>query len=41
VLLAEHAGEKTEEVAQILFMKATLYTEVLDNRSRGSSCWSS
>ncbi len=34
-LLAEHAGEKTEEVAQILFMKATLYTEVLDNTEQG------
>jgi thiol-disulfide isomerase/thioredoxin len=35
VLLAEHAGQKTEEVAQILFMKATLYTEVLDNQEQG------
>lgn len=34
-LLAEHAGEKTEEVAQILFMKATLYTEVFDDMETG------
>ena len=34
-LLAEHAGEKTDEVAQILFMKATLYTEVFDSAERG------
>jgi len=30
-LLAEHKGEKTEEVAKILAMKAMLYTEVFDN----------
>jgi thiol-disulfide isomerase/thioredoxin len=35
VLLAEHAAEKTDEVAQILFMKATLYTEVLGNSEQG------
>ncbi|HUB86445.1 MAG TPA: TlpA disulfide reductase family protein [Verrucomicrobiae bacterium] len=29
-LLAEHKGEKTEAVAEILFMKAQLYDEVLD-----------
>jgi peroxiredoxin len=34
-LLAEHAGEKTEAVAQILFMKATLYTEVFENPEEG------
>jgi peroxiredoxin len=34
-LLAEHAGEKTDEVAQILFMKATLYTEVFENMEEG------
>src|SRR5690348_16763725 len=28
VLLAEHKGEKTDAVAEILFMKATLYSEV-------------
>jgi len=33
-LLAEHKGEKTEIVAQILFMKATLYSEVLDNDAK-------
>jgi thiol-disulfide isomerase/thioredoxin len=30
-LLSKHAGEKTDEVAQILFMKATLYAQVLGN----------
>ena len=34
-LLAEHAGEKTDEVAQILVMKATLYAEVLDDTEEG------
>jgi thiol-disulfide isomerase/thioredoxin len=34
-LLAEHAGEKTEEVAQILYMKATLYTEVFEDVEQG------
>jgi peroxiredoxin len=34
-LLAEHASEKTDEVAQILFMKATLYTEVFENTEEG------
>ena len=29
VLLAEHKGEKTDAVARILYMKATLYSEVL------------
>ena len=28
-LLAEHQGEKTDDVARILYMKATLYLEVL------------
>lgn len=34
-LLAKHKGEKTEEVAQILFMKATLYMQVFDNTEKG------
>jgi thiol-disulfide isomerase/thioredoxin len=34
VLLAEHKGEKTDDVAQILFMKATLYGEVLKNDAK-------
>ncbi len=36
VLLAEHKGEKTDDVAQILLMKATLYIEVFDNPNRGA-----
>ena len=31
VLLAEHQGEKTDAVARILFMKAMLYSQVLQN----------
>ena len=31
VLLAAHKGEKTDDVAKIAFMKATLYLEVLDD----------
>jgi peroxiredoxin len=34
-LLAEHQGEKTDDVAQILFMKAMLYDQVLDQQSKG------
>jgi peroxiredoxin len=34
VLLAEHKGEKTDAVAQILYMKATLYGQVLDNDAK-------
>ncbi len=30
-LLAKHKGEKTDDVAQILFMKAMLYAQVLDD----------
>jgi peroxiredoxin len=30
-LLAEHKGEKTDDVAQIPFMKGLLYTQVFDN----------
>ena len=34
VLLAEHKGEKTDAVARILYMKATLYGEVLNNDAK-------
>jgi len=34
-LLAKHKDEKTEDVARILFMKAQLYLEVLDNTDKG------
>jgi thiol-disulfide isomerase/thioredoxin len=34
VLLAEHKGEKTDDVARILYMKATLYGEVLKNDAK-------
>jgi thiol-disulfide isomerase/thioredoxin len=34
-LLAKHKDEKTDEVAQILFMKAMLYFQVLDNTDKG------
>jgi peroxiredoxin len=34
-LLAQHKDEKTEDVAQILFMKAQLYLEVFDNTDKG------
>jgi len=33
-LLAKHAGEKTDEIAQVLYMKATLYAEVFDNEAK-------
>lgn len=35
-LVAEHHGEKTDDVAQILFMKALLYLQVLDNTEKGA-----
>lgn len=35
-LLAEHQGEKTDDVAQILLMKATLYSEVLGDAKKGA-----
>ena len=35
VLLAEHKGEKTDDVAHILFMKGTLYLQVFDNEEKG------
>jgi peroxiredoxin len=34
-LMAKHKDEKTEEVAQIQFMKAQLYLEVFDNTEKG------
>ena len=34
VLLAEHKGEKTDAVADILFMKATLYSEVFQDSAK-------
>lgn len=34
-LLAKHKDEKTDEVANILFMKATLYAQVLKNETKG------
>jgi peroxiredoxin len=36
-LLAEHKGEKTEDVAQILYMKAMLYVEVLEDVEKGTA----
>lgn len=35
-LLAEHKGEKTEGVAEILLLKARLYLEVFDNPTKGA-----
>ena len=35
-LLAEHKGEKTDDVAQILLMKAMLYIQVFDNSEKGT-----
>jgi peroxiredoxin len=35
-LLAAHQGEKTDDVAQILYMKATLYSEVFGDSERGA-----
>ena len=34
-LLTKHKGEKADEVAQILFMKAQLYVQVLDEKAKG------
>ena len=34
VLLAEHKGDKTDAVAEILFMKATLYAEVFQDQAK-------
>lgn len=35
-VLAEHKGEKTDDVAQILFMKGLLYAEVLENDEKAT-----
>ena len=37
VLLAEHKGEKTDAVAQILYMKAVLYHEVLNDDAKAQA----
>ena len=37
VLLAEHQGEKTDAVAEILFMKATLYSEVFQDTAKADA----
>ena len=37
VLLAEHKGEKTDAVAEILFMKATLYSEVFEDTAKADA----
>jgi peroxiredoxin len=34
VLLDEHKGEKTDDVARILYMKATLYAQVFNNQPK-------
>ena len=36
VLLEQHKGEKTDDVAQVLWMKALLYLQVLDNSEKGA-----
>ena len=36
-LLKKHAGEKTDDVAQILYMKAMLYLQVLENSEKGAA----
>jgi peroxiredoxin len=36
-LLARHKGEKTDDVAEILFMKAWLYKEVLKDTAKGDA----
>lgn len=35
-LLAAHKGEKTEDVAEVLLMKARLYLELFDNSAKGT-----
>jgi peroxiredoxin len=37
VILDQHKSEKTDEVAQVLFMKAILYLQVLDNDEKGTA----
>jgi thiol-disulfide isomerase/thioredoxin len=34
-LLAKHAGEKTDQMSQVLYMEAMLYMEVLNNPTKG------
>ncbi len=36
-LLAEHQGEKTDEVAQVLLMKAMLYSQVIGDTEKGDA----
>ncbi len=36
-LIAQHAGEKTDAVAQIIYMKAMLYLQVLDEADKGKA----
>lgn len=36
-MLTEHKGEKTDDVAQILFMKAALYEQVLKETAKGDA----
>ncbi len=36
-LLAEHKGEKTDAVAQILYVKATLYAQVIQNTAKADA----
>jgi thiol-disulfide isomerase/thioredoxin len=36
-LVAEHKGEKTDDVAQIVFMKALLYMQVLDDQAKATA----
>jgi len=36
-LLARHASEKTDEMAQVLYMEAMLYMEVLSNPTKGKT----
>src|SRR5476649_1059953 len=37
VLLAEHKGEKTDDVARILYMKSTLYSQVFDDKAKADA----
>jgi len=36
-LLTQHKGEKTDDVAQILFMKAMVYVQLLDDTEKGAA----
>jgi thiol-disulfide isomerase/thioredoxin len=40
VLLAEHKGEKTDAVARILYMKAMLYSQVIQDQSKADALMS-